>query len=125
MASADGMTAMAQASPEDIKAAYQGGDDYDYAAAQAAGVQPDERGHLPDTYKKPNHITFSDESIYNNKNGEQGGQWRKDDKGKWTFTPGPSNLKRYTPEQLKEYFQKYEPDATLNLPPPKRSPTGR
>jgi hypothetical protein len=32
--------------------------DYDIEGARAAGVTPDERGHLPDTYKLPNHITL-------------------------------------------------------------------
>lgn len=27
-------------------------------------ITPDERGHLPDTYKKPFHPTFSDQSVY-------------------------------------------------------------
>jgi hypothetical protein len=92
--------------------------DYDYAGAQAAGVQPDERGHLPDTFKLPNHITFSDESNYHGVNGAQGGHWSPlDDEGKrWSFTPGATNLQNYTPEQLQSYFKQYEPDSVLILP---------
>jgi hypothetical protein len=48
------------------------GPDYDYAAAEKAGVQPDERGHMPDTFKLPNHITFSDESMYHGDENEGG-----------------------------------------------------
>lgn len=41
------------------------GDDYDLRGAFKAGLTPDAKtGHWPDTYKKPNHPTFSDQSIY-------------------------------------------------------------
>lgn len=90
-------------------------EDYDYAAAKAAGVTPDARGHLPDTFKRPNHITFSTESIFNDKD-NQGGKWAQSEDGKWSFEPGPTNLKYHTSEELKQYFKKYEPDATLLLP---------
>lgn len=40
------------------------GADYDLRGAYAEGIDRDSRGHLPDTYKKPNHETFSDESAY-------------------------------------------------------------
>ena len=89
---------------------------YDYAAAQAAGVQPDERGHWPDTYKLPGHITFSDESQYHGTDGNFGGHWEHIDGPHWNFTPGPTNLQNYTTQQLQDYFQKYEPDSTLLLP---------
>lgn len=49
----------AQFAPEDS------GDDYDLRGAFRAGLSPDPMtGHWPDTYKKPNHPTFSDQSIY-------------------------------------------------------------
>ena len=38
-------------------------------------------GHAPDTYKKPNHPTFSDESIYHNQPADGGGYWVG---GHWT-----------------------------------------
>lgn len=72
--------------------------------------------HYPDTYKKPNHPTFSDESQYNGVAGNQGGTWGKDDAGKDTFTPGKTNLEHYTPDQLQDYFKKVEPDVKLILP---------
>jgi hypothetical protein len=87
--------------------------DYDLKAAYEAGLQPDERGHLPDTYKLPNHITFSDESKFNDGGA---GKWTQDGSGRWTFTPGPTNLKYHSVQELKDYFKKYEPDAILNLP---------
>lgn len=40
------------------------GEDYDLRGAFAEGLDRDRRGHLPDTYKKPNHETFSNESQY-------------------------------------------------------------
>jgi len=41
------------------------GEDYDLRGAFKAGLTPDRKtGHWPDTYKKPNHPTFSDESRY-------------------------------------------------------------
>lgn len=41
-------------------------EDYDMRGLwkSAPDVRPDERGHFPDTYKKPFHPTFSNESIY-------------------------------------------------------------
>src|SRR3990167_2120614 len=40
------------------------GADYDLRGAFKAGFKPDQNKHFPDTFKKPNHPTFSDESIY-------------------------------------------------------------
>ena len=41
------------------------GEDYDLRGAFKAGLKPSpESGHWPDTFKKPNHPTFSEESIY-------------------------------------------------------------
>ena len=87
-------------------------DDYDFTAAKDAGVKPDARGHWPDTYKKPNHITFSDESLFNDGGA---GHWENID-DHWYFTPGPTNLKHYSMEELRKYFRQFEPDATLVEP---------
>jgi hypothetical protein len=40
------------------------GEDYDLRSAFDAGLTPDANGHWPDTFKRPNHPTFSNESIY-------------------------------------------------------------
>ena len=40
------------------------GQDYDLRGAFKAGVVPNANRHWPDTFKKPNHPTFSDESQY-------------------------------------------------------------
>lgn len=45
-------------------APHDSGADYDLRGAFKAGLAPNEKGHWPDTYKKPNHPTFSTESIY-------------------------------------------------------------
>lgn len=45
-------------------APYDSGDDYDYRGAFKAGAQPGSDGHWTDTFKKPNHPTFSNESQY-------------------------------------------------------------
>jgi hypothetical protein len=94
--------------------------DYDYEAARKAGVKPDERGHLPDTYKLPNHITFSTDSKYSTPE-RPGGVWRNYGKpGKkevWTYTPSWFVLQQHSPAELKKYFRENEPDAILVFPP--------
>lgn len=59
--------------------------DYDLRGAWLDGVEPDEQQHMPDTYKKPWHPTFSEESIYSSPQ-TQGGSWNGD-----TFTPSAFN----------------------------------
>lgn len=83
-----------------------------------AQAQGDDRGHFTDEFKKPNHPTFSDESKYHGVDDNKGGTWGTKD-GKDTFTPSETNLKNMTPEELKDYFSKVEPDANLILPEPK------
>ena len=92
--------------------------DYDYDAARRAGVQQDYRGHWPDTFKLPNHITFSDQSMYHGQHGAQGGQWAPLPGGNdsWMFSPGATNLRNFTPQQLQQYFQQYEPNSLLRMP---------
>ena len=93
-------------------------DDYDYDAWRAAGSPADPvTGHGPDTYKLPNHMTFSNESIYHGKDGAEGGQWSKNPDGSWTFTAGPTNLQHHSAEELQDYFRRVEPGNKLILPP--------
>lgn len=55
------------------------GEDYDLRAAFFAGVVPDEHGHWPDLFKKPNHPTFSKESVYAiGKAAKRAGTWEGD-----------------------------------------------
>lgn len=72
------------------------GYDYDFRGAFKAGVVPDlDNGHWPDTFKKPNHPTFSNES-----------QYAKGDMakyaGKWDGENyiAPMASKTYTPEEI-------------------------
>jgi hypothetical protein len=89
--------------------------DYDMRGAWKEGLTggEDPRGHFPDTYKKPNHPTFSDESKYHGVDGYYGGTWTTS-MGKDVFTPGPTNL--YGNEDLKRYMSVAEPDAILTAP---------
>lgn len=93
-------------------------DDYDYdmRGAWKEGVQQSENGHFPDTYKKPNHPTFSDESKYHGKDGNEGGKWAKKDGDKYTFTPGKTNMKHWKADELRGYFSEREPGNEVVLP---------
>ena len=80
---------------------------------QSGTMSEDERGHLGDKYKKPNHPTFSTESIYNGKDGYQGGIWSRNGNVD-VYTP----QHKLTPEQakrLKLYFAQNEDGVALNL----------
>lgn len=93
-------------------------DDYDHMGAFNAGLQPDERGHLPDTYKLPNHITYSNESKYAQQKGAPpAGRWEENPKGGWNFYASLQNIRNAGgPEKLMQYFKTYEPDSTLIFP---------
>lgn len=56
------------------------GEDYDLRGAFKAGLKPDPKsGHWPDTFKKPNHPTFSNESQYAvGPNAARAGHWEGD-----------------------------------------------
>jgi len=100
-------------------------EDYDLKGAwkevQKGTMSEDERGHLGDKYKKPNHPTFSDQSIYHGtkdpKTGVkyEGGSWGKED-DKDTYTPSKHVLKMHGAEGLSSYFNEVEPDAMLKIP---------
>ena len=89
--------------------------DYDLRGDWAQGAARDERGHGTDTFKKPNHPTFSTGSKYHGADDTEGGEWGKADDGSWTFKPGKSNLEHFSPEELKDYFDKVEPGNKLLL----------
>lgn len=94
--------------------------DYDLRGAFKESAAADNRGHLTDRYKKPNHPTFSDESIYNNTLSPlgvpfQGGQWKKEGQG-WTYQPSDFMMQYTEPQDdLIQYMKKYEPKARLKL----------
>ena len=70
-----------------IHAPNDSGFDYDFRGAFKAGVTPDnESNHWPDTFKKPNHPTFSDQSQYAKDAPHLAGSWNED-----TYIP-PANI---------------------------------
>jgi uncharacterized protein YecA (UPF0149 family) len=93
-------------------------EDYDYEGYRNKyGKDPYEelkKGHLTDEFKKPNHITFSDESVYHSAE-TPGGRWSKEG-DKWHFHASEYNVEQHGAERMKTYFEKHEPDAVLHLP---------
>lgn len=86
--------------------------DYDLRGAWKDNVQEAENGHLPDTYKKPNHPTFSDESKYAEKGNH--GKWsREGDKDVYTARAGMSE---YDKQLLVDYFNRIEKGVKLRFP---------
>lgn len=104
--------------PEDL----QNMRDYDLRGAWKADAQAAANGHLPDTWKKRNHMTISDESIHA---GPNSGHWSdKAPDGTYTYT-APADFTRYhTPDQELNYFQAVEnngqrqPDGSMRYPLP-------
>lgn len=88
---------------------------YDMRGAWKEGASQGGNGHFTDKYKKPNHITFSDGSIYSGVDGNQAGKWLERD-GKWVYQASPQQLKMHGQNGLKNYFAKHEKDAILELP---------
>lgn len=86
--------------------------DYDMRGAFKQGITAAGNGHFPDTFKKPNHPTFSDQSIYHGKNGYTGGSWGTA-AGRDTYTPSQTNLDMHGTDGIKGYFGKVEPDVVL------------
>lgn len=88
-------------------------DDYDYRGwwEENKGADVKEGVHFVDKYKKPNHITFSDESKYSD-NEKKGGKWRQVG-DKWEFHPSDFNLKQHSRAELESYFNKNEPNSTI------------
>jgi len=91
--------------------------DYDLAGAFKAGETPDARGHLDDRFKKPNHMTFSQESIYSGSDPmTAGGQWLPHRPGRWDFQASPANLRSHGRAALEDYFRRVEPNSHLYMP---------
>ena len=79
-------------------------------------------GHMPDTYKKPNHPSFSNESKYHGATDPwggkfEGGRWVGDDKSGWSYQASAQMLKTtHTRDQLQQYFADNEPGVMLLMP---------
>jgi len=74
------------------------------------------KGHMPDTYKKPNHPTFSTESQFHGMPGAdgrviEGGTWGK---GFESFTPSLYQMRQWKKERLQQYFKAHEKKVKLN-----------
>ena len=100
--------------------------DYDVRGFWKAGAHAEEKsGHGPDTYKKPNHPTFSDESKYSGMIAPHGGnylggKWGKDDENNDTFTPSEHMMANtHKADMLKKYMAEREPNTILILPAPR------
>lgn len=90
--------------------------DYDLRGAWKAGIRPNQRGHLPDTYKKPNHPTFSSESQYSNPD-MSGGEWVPGaTKDSWVFQASPYNMSQHSIQDLEDYFRRVEPGSQVIFP---------
>ena len=91
--------------------------DYDLRGAwkelQSGTMSEDDRGHLGDKYKKPNHPTFSVESKYSSAD-HPGGTWTEVD-GKVSYTPSRYVLRRQGVDRLRRYFEEREKGVALNI----------
>lgn len=91
--------------------------DYDMRGFWKSGGQFAANGHAGDTFKKPNHPTFSTFSQYNGVDGHAGGTWGGGLNGQpWTFSPSPTNLRMNDAGDLQRYFQERESGNRLILP---------
>ena len=71
--------------------------------------------HLPDTYKKPTHPTFSDESKYHNDK-TPGGRWSMNAANVWVYEPSEHNIKTLgDKDKYKKWFMENEPGALLKM----------
>lgn len=88
--------------------------DYDLRGMWVAGAGfGGGNGHAVDTFKKPNHPTFSDQSKYHGVDGFMGGSWREGPQG-WVYMATQSNM--HSPEELRRYFEKVEPGNQVVFP---------
>lgn len=87
--------------------------DYDlrgaYKELQSGDMKVAANGHLGDKYKKPNHPTFSDQSIYHSLQ-NVGGHWAKFGNTD-VFVPSPSH--RMSKQDLQHYMNTREPNTVL------------
>jgi len=90
------------------------GGDYDLRGAYKAGLKPDpQNGHWPDTFKKPNHPTFSEESQYHGKE-YRGGRWVYAEDGKpMAFEQSDTNAQHWPEWAIKDYLNRAEPGVAL------------
>jgi hypothetical protein len=100
----------------DLRAAY---DHFPYEEMQAYATDP--KKHLSDRFKMPNHITFSDQSVYHTPE-TPGGVWSQDENKAWHYTPSAFVVQKQGADKLKQYFAEREPNSILHLPEESRHP---
>ena len=95
-------------------------DDYDLRGAFKEGAAAAENGRFSDRHKKPNHPTFSTESVYHgvpdphHGGTYEGGTWGSAEDGRETFAPSRKMLQTTHPESwLRGYFREREPEVSL------------
>lgn len=75
-------------------------------------VDPEGNLHFDDRFKKPNHFTFSKDSMYSGRDGFMGGEWIQLRNGKnYKFIADPSNM--WNQQELRDYFRINEPNNIL------------
>ena len=89
--------------------------DYDLRGAWKSNAKAATNGHLPDTWKKPNHPTFSKESQYSNP-AMQGGEWADAGNGKWNYWASPANARYRSMGETQGYFNEAEPGSNVIFP---------
>ena len=101
--------------------------DYDMRGAWLANSGQASNGHYPDTFKKPNHPTFSSQSRYHNTpspNGGSfvGGDWGRTPDGRDTFTPSREMIAQhgYLTFMQQKYMPEVEPNSVFILDRVKR-----
>lgn len=103
-------------------------EDYDLRGAwkelNSGQMTEAENGHLGDKYKKPNHPTFSDQSVYHGADGYYGGSWNEGPNDTVSFTAGDTQRKLWSPKELQRYFTEREPNVQLVIPQPPSLSTG-
>lgn len=78
------------------------GVDYDLRGAFKAGLQPAANGHWPDTYKKPNHPTFSNQSIFAKDRPDLAGSWN----GEQYLPPEKTRTKILPPPETRSLWER-------------------
>jgi hypothetical protein len=107
---------------ESLPANLQNMSEYDLRGAWRANARSAANGHLPDTWKLPNHITFATGSQYSGP-GQMGGLWadatpdKPDEAAKsWVFWASPTNVQHHSLPEMADYFRQYEPDSSVVFP---------
>ena len=98
--------------------------DYDLRGDWKTGAARDKRGHGGDTFKKPNHPTFSEHSQYHGVPDEEGrpqvgGRWIKDKKGRvGAFEQSETNQQHWPEWAIKDYLGSQEKGVSLRKAAP-------